>query len=110
MADDGRTVAVPVHPDASREKDRGFTPTVFAEMLGQFRRLRRDELDLDGVPYEQLDDASSFAVHAQLGGELREHVEVVVLGPDLEVVDKGGGCNDRVHRPGPPLLAASCGE
>lgn len=39
------------------EKDRGFTPTVFAEMLGTFRRLRRDEFDLDDTRYRQLTDA-----------------------------------------------------
>jgi hypothetical protein len=36
------------------EKDPGFTPTVFAEMLGQFQRLRRDEFELDEARYEQL--------------------------------------------------------
>jgi hypothetical protein len=36
------------------EKDRGFTPTMFAEMLARFRRLRRDEFELDDTRYEQL--------------------------------------------------------
>lgn len=36
------------------EKDRGFTPAVFAEMLGGFRRLRRDEFELDDARYAQL--------------------------------------------------------
>jgi hypothetical protein len=36
------------------EKDRGFTPAMFAEMLGRFGRLRRDEFDLDDARYEQL--------------------------------------------------------
>ena len=36
------------------EKDRGFTPGVFAEMLGRFRRLRRDEFDLDDARYREL--------------------------------------------------------
>jgi hypothetical protein len=36
------------------EKDRGFTPDVFAEMLGRFGRLRRDEFELDDARYEQL--------------------------------------------------------
>ncbi len=36
------------------EKDRGFLPSVFAEMLGQFGRLRRDEFELDDAEYEQL--------------------------------------------------------
>jgi predicted nucleotidyltransferase component of viral defense system len=38
------------------EKDRGFTPAVFAEMLTRFRRLRRDEFGLDDVRYKQLGD------------------------------------------------------
>lgn len=36
------------------EKDRGFLPSVFAEMLGQFARLRREEFELDDARYEQL--------------------------------------------------------
>jgi hypothetical protein len=36
------------------DKDRGFSPAVFAEMLAGFRRLRRDEFDLDDARYEQL--------------------------------------------------------
>ena len=36
------------------EKDRGFTPAMFAEMLGRFGRLRRDEFDLDDARHEQL--------------------------------------------------------
>jgi hypothetical protein len=36
------------------EKDRGFLPSVFADMLNQFGRLRRDEFDLDDVNYEHL--------------------------------------------------------
>ncbi len=36
------------------EKDRGFAPVIFAEMLGRFGRLRRDEFELDNVRYEQL--------------------------------------------------------
>jgi hypothetical protein len=36
------------------EKDRGFTPAIFAEMLGGFRRLRRDEFELDDAQYAQL--------------------------------------------------------
>lgn len=34
------------------EKDRGFTPVILAEMLGQFGRLRRDEFELDDARYE----------------------------------------------------------
>lgn len=36
------------------EKDLGFTPAIFAEMLGAFGRLRRDEFELDDARYEQL--------------------------------------------------------
>jgi hypothetical protein len=36
------------------EKDRGFAPAVFAEMLGRFGRLRRDEFELDDARYERL--------------------------------------------------------
>jgi hypothetical protein len=36
------------------EKDRGFSPEVFAEMLARFQRLRRDEFELDDARYEQL--------------------------------------------------------
>jgi hypothetical protein len=36
------------------KKDRGFLLDVFADMLGQFGRLRREEFDLDDAQYEQL--------------------------------------------------------
>lgn len=36
------------------EKDRGFTPRVFAQMLGRFERLRRHEFELSETRYEQL--------------------------------------------------------
>lgn len=36
------------------EKDRGFLPSVFADMLSQFGRLRRDEFELDDAGYAQL--------------------------------------------------------
>lgn len=36
------------------EKDRGFVPAVFAEMLGQFRRLGREEFELDDARFAQL--------------------------------------------------------
>lgn len=36
------------------EKDRGFTPALFAEMLGRFGRLRREEFEIDDTRYEQL--------------------------------------------------------
>ena len=36
------------------EKDRGFKASVFAEMLGRFGRLRREEFELDDRQYEKL--------------------------------------------------------
>jgi hypothetical protein len=36
------------------EKDRGFTPAMFAGMLGQFGRLRRQEFEIDDTGYERL--------------------------------------------------------
>ncbi len=36
------------------EKDRGFEPTVFAEMMDRFGRLGRAEFQLDDVQYEEL--------------------------------------------------------
>ncbi len=36
------------------EKDRGFHLGVFADMLSQFGRLRREEFELDDARYEQL--------------------------------------------------------
>ena len=39
------------------EKDRGFDPRVFAEMLDAFGRLRREEFELDDAAYEQLGQA-----------------------------------------------------
>jgi hypothetical protein len=40
--------------ELAAEKDRGFTPTIFAEMLGAFGRLRREEFELDDPGYERL--------------------------------------------------------
>jgi hypothetical protein len=39
------------------EKDRGFTPAVFVEMLGRLGRLRREEFDLDDARYSELIEA-----------------------------------------------------
>ena len=36
------------------EKDRGFTPEMFAEMASRFSRLRPDEFGIDSAQYEQL--------------------------------------------------------
>ena len=36
------------------EKDRGFTPALFAEMLDRFPRLRQEEFGIDAQEYEQL--------------------------------------------------------
>jgi hypothetical protein len=38
------------------EKDRGFTPEVFAEMAGRFSRLREAEFDIEADAYEDLAD------------------------------------------------------
>lgn len=39
------------------EKDRGFSPDMFADMLGRFSRLRRDEFDLADEAYVALSQA-----------------------------------------------------
>jgi hypothetical protein len=36
------------------EKDRGFSPSVLADMHARFGRLRREEFQLDDTRYEQL--------------------------------------------------------
>jgi hypothetical protein len=36
------------------EKDGGFSPSVLADMLGRFSRLRREEFEFDEPRYEQL--------------------------------------------------------
>jgi hypothetical protein len=36
------------------EKDRGFTPEMFAEMAGRFSRLRQDEFEIDADQHEEL--------------------------------------------------------
>jgi hypothetical protein len=43
--------------ELAAEKDLGFDPAVFAEMLGRFGRLRRDEFELDDARYGQLRSA-----------------------------------------------------
>ena len=40
--------------ELAAEKDRGFTPEMFAEMAARFSRLRQDEFDLDGDQYREL--------------------------------------------------------
>jgi hypothetical protein len=40
--------------ELAAEKDRGFTPAIFAEMLGAFGRLRREEFELDDAGYDRL--------------------------------------------------------
>ena len=40
--------------ELAREKDRGFSPVVFTEMLDRFPRLRRDEFPIDDVRFEEL--------------------------------------------------------
>ena len=64
------------------EKDRGFTPVIFAEMLGGFRRLRRDEFELDDARYAQLGtEVSRWRDRAlELGHRLEQRRE---RGPNL---------------------------
>jgi Nucleotidyl transferase AbiEii toxin, Type IV TA system len=38
----------------AKEKDLGFTPALFADMLREFSRLRRDEFELDDAGYARL--------------------------------------------------------
>ena len=40
--------------ELAAEKDRGFTPEIFGGMLIQFRRLRRQEFEIDDAGYERL--------------------------------------------------------
>ena len=40
--------------ELASEKDRGFDPGVFAEMAGNFTRLRRDEFAIDDERYDHL--------------------------------------------------------
>jgi hypothetical protein len=40
--------------ELAREKDSGFSPAVFIEMLDRFPRLRRDEFPLDDVQFDEL--------------------------------------------------------
>ncbi|MGH9079835.1 MAG: hypothetical protein ACRDYE_07135 [Acidimicrobiales bacterium] len=40
--------------DLAVEKDRGFSPGVFTQMLGRFGRLARTELPLDDIQFEAL--------------------------------------------------------
>ncbi len=40
--------------ELAREKDNGFTPVVFVEMLDRFPRLRRDEFPLDELQFGEL--------------------------------------------------------
>ena len=40
--------------ELAREKDSGFSPVVFSEMLDRFARLRRDEFPIDDDRFEEL--------------------------------------------------------
>src|ERR1700730_1406733 len=40
--------------DLAAQKDLGFSPVVFAEMLGRFNRLRREEFEIDDEQYNRL--------------------------------------------------------
>ncbi len=68
------------------DKDRGFTPEVFADMLGRFGRLRRDEFDVDDTRYQELTHAvDRWRTHA-LELARRPNIERdggLDLGPEL---------------------------
>jgi hypothetical protein len=72
--------------ELAAQKDRGFTPTVFAQMLGRFGRLRRDEFELDDTRYGQLRaDVERWrerALELARGAELR-HDRDPDLGRDI---------------------------
>jgi hypothetical protein len=40
--------------ELAAQKDLGFEPDLFAEMLGRFERLGRDEFELDDAEFERL--------------------------------------------------------
>jgi hypothetical protein len=68
------------------EKDRGFSAAVFADMLGRFSRLRREEFELDDARYERL--AHEVGRWRERVLELSHRLEPrqerdVDLGPDL---------------------------
>ena len=64
------------------EKDRGFTPVLFAEMLDRFPRLRQDEFGIDAQEYEQL--AREIVRWRKRAIELSERRELGRdLGPDF---------------------------
>jgi hypothetical protein len=69
------------------EKDRGFTSTVFADMLGRFQRLRRDEFELDDARYAELADEverwRSRALEIATGAAERRRERGLDLGPEL---------------------------
>jgi len=43
---------------------RGSAPAIFAEMLGQFGRLRRDEFELDDARYELAHEVDRWRARA----------------------------------------------
>ena len=95
LIEDGRRPVRPAH------RDRLRPGRVDA------RRRRRERRDLPRGRRRRLSRRRrSAAVHAQVGGELREHGEVVVLRPHRQVVDQGGGGDDGVHDAGTPTRGA----
>ena len=69
-----------------RKRTRGFTPAMFAQMLGEFRRLRRQEFELDEARYEQLGhEVERWRAHALELARRRElHPKRDLdLGPEL---------------------------
>jgi hypothetical protein len=72
--------------ELAAEKDRGFTPAMFAEMLGAFGRLRRDEFEVADSGYEQLVGQVERwrAIAVELARRLElEHGRHIDAGPEL---------------------------
>lgn len=72
--------------ELAREKDRGFTPAMFAEMLSAFGRLRRAEFEVDDPGYERLVGQVEHwrATALELARRLElEHGRDIDAGPEL---------------------------
>jgi hypothetical protein len=73
------------------EKDRSFTPTLFAKMLGRFERLCPEEFGLDDTGYAQL---------AREVDQWRERASPGVVGPG--VIPCTHRCTHAARIPGIP--------
>ena len=71
--------------ELASEKDRGFDPAVFAEMTGNFTRLRRDEFAIDDERYNHLSRlVGVWRQRALQFGREREGQEHPGAGPAIE--------------------------